>query len=45
MIFEGQAWCDGESYLTESHQVMGKPQLIPSLGPTRVGASNTGSPP
>ena len=52
---EGQAWCSGESYLTESPgrgfeatspQILrgeGLPRFFPSPDPTHVGASGTGS--
>ena len=53
--FEGQAWCSGESCLTESPchgfkaaspQILrgnGLPRFFPSPDPTHVGASVTGS--
>ena len=52
---EGQAWCSGESCLTESPghgfeeaslQILrggGLPRFFPSPDPTHVGASDTGS--
>ena len=52
---EGQAWCSGESCLTESlghgfevasPQILrgeGLPRFFPSPDPTHVGASGTGS--
>jgi len=52
---EGQAWCSGESCLTESlgrgfeaasPQILwgeGLPRFFPSPDPTHVGASSTGS--
>ena len=55
MCVEGQAWCSGESYLTESPgrgfeaaspQILrgeGLPRFSPSPDPTHVGASGTGS--
>ena len=55
--FEGQAWCSGESCLTESPghgfeaaspqilQGEGLPRFFPSPDPTHVGASGTGSAP
>ena len=54
-IFEGQAWCSGESCLTESPghgfeaaspQILrgeGLPWFFPSPDPTHVAASGTGS--
>ena len=55
LSLEGQAWCSGESCLTESPgrgfeaaspQILrgeGLPRFFPSLDPTHVGASGTGS--
>ena len=55
--YEGQAWCSGESCLTESPgrrveaaspQILrgeGLPRFFPSPDPTHVGASGTGSAP
>ena len=57
LLFEGQAWCSGESCLTElpgrgfeaaSPQILrgkGLSRFIPSPDPTHVGASGTGSAP
>jgi len=55
LLLEGQAWCSGESCLTQSPgcgfeaaspQILrgkGLSRFIPSLDPTHVGASGTGS--
>jgi len=55
MFWDGQAWCSGESCLTESPgrgfeaaspQILrgkGLSRFIPSPDPTHVGASGTGS--